>query len=163
MTFDDMVLSDSIEIAASAEAVYDVVSNVTRVGEWSPETHTGAWTQEAAPVVGARFKGTNKTDAFERATPCVVTAAERGNRFAFDVIGGDDGNGASWSWDIEPSGDGVTLTQRFEIGPSLGGFRGFGRGKTDDEIDALVTNRIAELRAGMATSLARVKALAEPS
>ena len=158
MTFDDMVVSATTTIAASPEAVYDIVSDITRVGEWSPETYKAEWVEP-----GARFNGTNKTAAFEWTTPCVVTSSERGKRFAFDVIGGEDGNGASWSWDIAAADVGSTLTQTFELGPSLGGFRGFGRGMDDAQIADLVKNRVVELESGIATSLAKLKALAEQS
>ena len=48
-------------INAPAEAVYDLVTDVTRMGEWSPENEGGEWLDAArGPVVGARFRGRNK-------------------------------------------------------------------------------------------------------
>ena len=48
-------------IDAPAERVWDLVSDVTRMGEWSPETRSCRWLGEpAAPEVGARFAGRNQ-------------------------------------------------------------------------------------------------------
>ena len=47
----------SIEIAASPEAVYALVSDITRMGEWSPECRECTWANGATgPAVGARFR-----------------------------------------------------------------------------------------------------------
>ena len=47
-------------IAASAAEWYDMVSDLRRMGEWSPENRGGAWIKGArGPAVGARFKGSN--------------------------------------------------------------------------------------------------------
>ena len=53
------------EVRAHIEAdpltVYALVTDVTRMGEWSPETQKAAWVDGATgPAVGAKFKGTNK-------------------------------------------------------------------------------------------------------
>jgi hypothetical protein len=45
-------------MAASTERVWDLVSDVTRVGEFSPETFEAEWLGGASgPEVGARFRG----------------------------------------------------------------------------------------------------------
>ena len=47
---------------ADAIELYDLVSDLPRMGEWSPENTGGKWVNGAAgPVVGARFKGSNKS------------------------------------------------------------------------------------------------------
>ncbi len=56
-------------IAASPEALYDVVADVTRIGELSPECIKGEWVGKAeGPEVGARFKGTNELGTTSWAT-----------------------------------------------------------------------------------------------
>src|SRR5262249_57711513 len=50
----------SIDIDAAPEAVYDLVSDLRRVGEWSPECYRCEWIQGDCPVVGAEFKGHNR-------------------------------------------------------------------------------------------------------
>jgi hypothetical protein len=50
-----------VHIDARPDAVYTVVSDVTRMGEWSPETTKCEWIDGATgPAAGARFKGSNK-------------------------------------------------------------------------------------------------------
>jgi hypothetical protein len=76
-------LEVSTHVAAPAELVYDLVADLTRMGEWSPENLGGAWVQGAAgPAVGARFRGRNRRRA-PWSTPVVVTEADRGRAFAF--------------------------------------------------------------------------------
>ena len=51
----------TIEIAASPESVYDLIADITRMGEWSPECYRCEWAGELhEPVVGARFQGHNR-------------------------------------------------------------------------------------------------------
>jgi Polyketide cyclase / dehydrase and lipid transport len=48
-------------VDASPEVVYDLVTDVTRMGEWSPECVGCAWIDGANdPVPGARFRGRNR-------------------------------------------------------------------------------------------------------
>ena len=48
------------EINASPETVFAMVSDLTRMGEWSPENQGGQWVKGATgPAVGAQFKGRN--------------------------------------------------------------------------------------------------------
>ena len=73
-------------VSASPQVLYDLVSDVTRMGEWSPETTSCRWLgASGAPVVGARFRGSNKFGWRRWSTLCTVVAAERGARFSFDV------------------------------------------------------------------------------
>lgn len=53
--------SVSLVIARAPEDVWDLIADVTRMSEWSPETTTASWCDGVAdPAVGARFKGGNK-------------------------------------------------------------------------------------------------------
>lgn len=75
---------ESIRIAAPSSVVYDLVADVGRMGEWSPEA-TGARGQSGELAVGQRFLGTNKRGLFRWITQCTVIAAAPGEKFAFDV------------------------------------------------------------------------------
>ena len=98
----------STDVAASPDVVWAMVSDVTRMGSWSPETTACRWVGGATgPVVGARFRGTNKRGPLLWQTTCTVTAAEPGRRFAFDVAFGPAPI-SSWSYDLEPTTDGGT-------------------------------------------------------
>ena len=76
----------SASIAVPPEQVYDLVADVTRMGEWSPENTGGRWVGDAVgPDAGVRFRGSNRKGLRRWTTTCTVTAADRGERFAFDV------------------------------------------------------------------------------
>ena len=50
-----------IEIEAAPLAVYELVSDVSRMGEWSPECYQCEWLDGATTAeVGARFRGHNR-------------------------------------------------------------------------------------------------------
>src|SRR5206468_4094224 len=73
-------------IAADPVKVYNLVSDLPRMGEWSPENTGGRWVGGATgPAVGARFRGTNRHGVAVWMTGVTVTAADPGQRFAFDV------------------------------------------------------------------------------
>jgi|1186.fasta_scaffold38255_3 uncharacterized protein YndB with AHSA1/START domain len=100
-------------IAAAPEVVYDLVSDVTRMGDWSPETSSCRWVGGAAgPVVGARFVGSNRRGPLLWSTSCQVTAADRGREFAFSVtfLGAAI---AGWGYTFVPDGDGCRVVERW--------------------------------------------------
>ena len=73
-----------MEVAAAPSALYAMVSDVTRMGEWSPENVGCAWIGGATgPAVGARFKGRNQRGWCRWSTVNEVVEAEAGRVFAF--------------------------------------------------------------------------------
>ena len=49
------------DIAASPAKVWEMLSDLPRMGEWSPENTGGKWVRGATgPAVGARFVGSNR-------------------------------------------------------------------------------------------------------
>lgn len=79
-------VSESIAINAPARLVYDMVSDVSRMGEWSPEA-TGAKRRDPGVElrVGDTFVGTNKWGLARWSTRCTVLVANPGGCFAFKV------------------------------------------------------------------------------
>ncbi|WP_237341633.1 SRPBCC family protein [Williamsia soli] len=112
-----MQTSDSIDIAASAQALYSMISDPTRMGEWSPE-NLGATVVNPKPdgeaFVGMVFEGTNRRGRARWVTRCTVTAADSAERFAFRVhaIGRKapklKGANASWEYRFEANDSGGT-------------------------------------------------------
>ena len=50
--------SVTVSMAAAPEEVWDLVSDVTRIGEFSPETFEAEWVDGAdGPALGAHFRG----------------------------------------------------------------------------------------------------------
>ena len=151
---------DEVEahIDADPRLVYELVSDVTRMPEWSPELTRCEWIDGATgPVVGARFRAVNKLDRGPGWTnePTVVVA-DPGREFAVsrvEAIGGE----LIWRYRFEPSEGGTLLRESYEVvrQPSWLLRRvilKFVYG-TDD--------RAAEIRAAMRTTLDRLKRTAE--
>lgn len=104
----------SVEIAASPHDVYALVSDLTRMGEWSPEAIGGEWRDGAAGVAGDWFDGHNKAGEREWSRASQVAVAEPGFEFTF-VTGGIEDNCTWWSYVMQPSETGTTLTERWWI------------------------------------------------
>ena len=77
--------SESIVIARSADELYDMVSDVTRMGEWSPVCRACWWDEGESPRVGAMFTGRNETPERTWETRSQVVVADRGREFVFEV------------------------------------------------------------------------------
>lgn len=91
----------SIDVAAPAEVVWDLVSDVTRSGEWSPESTGGRWWGGATgPAPGARFVGFNRHGIVRWVTRCRVEECARPGTFSFRVAE----SRMRWGWRIEPTG-----------------------------------------------------------
>jgi Polyketide cyclase / dehydrase and lipid transport len=74
---------ESIEIAAPPAVVYDLLADITRMGEWSPECYRCVWLDGAsAAEVGSRFRGYNRLGPYRWERTAVITAADRGRNFA---------------------------------------------------------------------------------
>lgn len=101
----------SRDIAASPEAVYAAISDVTRMGEWSTECHTCAWHDGFdGPVVGAVFDGHNRNGDHEWTSQGKVVEADPGRSFVFECSMFDF-HFSTWGYRIEPSGDGSRVTE----------------------------------------------------
>lgn len=106
--------SASVTINASPDEVYAVVSDVTRMGEFSPECVRCEWVGGATgPEAGARFHGYNRVGDFEWDVPCEVRRAEPGKVFEF-VAAPELGEQATvWTFTMEENDGGTELTESF--------------------------------------------------
>jgi hypothetical protein len=140
-------------IAADAAVVYGLISDVTRMGEWSPETTSCAWVAGDGPAVGARFRGTNSRGPVRWVTTCTVTSADPGRRFAFSVVFGPFAI-SEWAYDITPTAGGCTVTERWvdRRGVAM---------RAGSPLVMGIVDRAAHNRTGMAKTLAALKAAAE--
>jgi uncharacterized protein YndB with AHSA1/START domain len=104
-------LEISRDIAASAEAVYAAITDVTRMGEWSEECYACEWHDGFdGPAVGAVFDGHNRNGDKQWTTQATIITAEPGREFAFEC----SANGfhyATWGYRIEPTADGCRVTE----------------------------------------------------
>ncbi|MBW0138197.1 SRPBCC family protein [Pseudonocardia abyssalis] len=95
-------------VAAPPETVWALVTDITRMGEWSPENTGGTWTGGATgPAPGARFIGRNRKGWVRWSTRCRVVECAEPSRFAFTVAE----NRMTWGWRLEPADGGTRLTQ----------------------------------------------------
>lgn len=107
-------LEISRDIAASPEAVYAAISDVTRMGEWSEECHTCEWHDGFdSPVVGATFDGHNRHGENEWTSQGKIVTADPGRAFAFEASMFDF-HYATWGYDIEPIKSGSRVTEWVE-------------------------------------------------
>ena len=84
----------SRDIAAPAEDVWALVSDLPRMGQWSPENKGGKWVKGATgPELGAVFKGSNKNGIRRWSTTVIVVACERGKLLE---VCGDLGDHSRW-------------------------------------------------------------------
>ena len=146
--------SVTVHIDAPPDKVWALVSDVTQIGRFSPETFEAEWLDGATgPAVGAQFRGHVKRNGRGPVywTTCSVVAADPGREFAFGV--GKPGKALNtWSYHLEPSGTGTDATESFELTrtPLLclyWALFGWTRGRTNRE--------------GMRTTLERIKAVVE--
>lgn len=119
----EMTVSDDIVIDATADELYAQISDPKQMARWSPE-NTGARVSgpSATAHVGMEFTGSNKRGPMRWVTRCVVTVADPGRRFAFDVR--VIGLGvpvvpfriATWEYDFEPVEGGTRVTETWTDG-----------------------------------------------
>jgi uncharacterized protein YndB with AHSA1/START domain len=149
-------VSASTDIAADPKVVYDLITDLPRMGEWSPENRGGKWRGGATgPAVGAKFKGRNKLGWRSWSTDVVVTEAQAPERFAFQV----SAMGmpvAKWSYEIAPSATGCTVTESFTDARSAFLVKAGG-------VITGVKDRASYNKQAMETTLANLKKAAEAS
>ena len=146
--------SVTVRMAASPAVVWDLVSDVTRIGEFSPETFEARWTRgSTGPEVGAHFKGHVKRNGVGPVywTLCRVTECVPEQDFGFVVeAAGREVN--HWRYQLREVDGGTEVTESFELQPMgllkiYWALLGPLRGRTNER--------------GMRQTLERIKAIAE--
>ncbi|MBU3065395.1 SRPBCC family protein [Nocardia sp. NEAU-G5] len=99
-------------MAADPETVYELIADVTRMGEWSPESAGGEWLTGEPGAVGSTFRGDNRRPWIKWSTICTVTAADPGKRFAFAVHASGRPVSA-WEFEITAQPGGCEVIERF--------------------------------------------------
>jgi hypothetical protein len=105
----------TIEIAAAPEQVYAIVSDLTRMGEFSPECRRVDWLGGATgPAPGARFVGQNRGGPVTWSRRGRVVRAEAGREFSFVTEeGGRDST--LWTYRLRPAGRGTAVTESYQV------------------------------------------------
>lgn len=149
----------SIEVDAPADVVWRLVSDVRRMGEWSPECRRVFVLGSREPGLGSRMLGINRRGLVVWPTLSRIVRFEAGRSIAWRTRE----SGATWTYEIEeapdaasrPGSPGCALRGSRELaryspltrvaGPLIGGATGHDR----------------ELASGIRVTLARIKAVAE--
>jgi hypothetical protein len=145
----------SRDIAASPEVLFALISDLPKMGQWSPENTGGSWVKGATgAAVGARFAGTNSNGKRSWTTSSTVVTCEAPSRFGFDVKAGPL-KIANWSYAIVPNAAGSTVTEAWTdhrgwLITTVGGFI------------SGVSDRAVFNRAGMEETLRKLAAHIEP-
>ena len=147
--------SDSIVIARSAEDLYDLVSDITRMGRWSPVCKDCWWDEGTGPAVGAWFTGRNELPERTWETRSEVVVADRGREFAFIV----NGSSTRWGYLFSAVDGGTRVTESWEFLP--GGVAMFEE-RFGADAEAQIANRLELAQKGIPETLAAIKTDAEP-
>lgn len=108
----------TVHIQASPESVYELVADVTRIGEFSPECQQAVWLAGSVPAKpGARFRGRNVASRLLRwSRVCEVVAAEPGRAFSFRTIPTPTKPDSTvWTYEFEPADGGTDVTESYEV------------------------------------------------
>lgn len=130
-------ISASVDVAAPPERVWAVVSDVTRMPEWSPELRRLYPVGGREPRVGMRLIGVNRRGYALWPTTSTVVRLEPERAVAWKTRQ----SGATWTYELEPTAVGTRLTGRRELAkytlgtalfaPVIGGAAGHDRELAD--------------------------------
>jgi hypothetical protein len=144
---DELVMngSERVVVGVPPDAAYAALTDVTRMGEWSPENSGAEWVDGDPGTIGATFRD--------------VTEADAPHRFAFRVaVPGEEGT--TWRFTFEPDPVGTAVTESFEwrwTPVPDEGFRGWVGRLPLGEAAQTVARREQHLRGALGTTLAAFK------
>jgi hypothetical protein len=111
----------SVHVNASPAEVWDLVTDVTRIGEFSPETFEAKWRRGYDHAeVGAKFKGHVKRNGVGPTywSGCTVTQCETERLFEF-AVGTDDIAVNNWGYRLQAQNGGTLVTEYFRLETAL--------------------------------------------
>jgi len=146
--------SQSVVIEAPARRIYELVADLPRMGDWSPECRQVEWLDgSTGPAEGATFIGHNQGGPFglmNWSRRGRVLTADPGCEFAFATEEGGR-EGTEWRYRLEPVEGGTRVTESYTV-------RWI---PTWARIVDVPTNRARELRGAMRHTLGLLKGAAE--
>jgi nitroreductase len=166
----------SIDIDASSERVWELVSDINTPSRHCGEAQGATWDDGVGRAVGARFKGRNATEhtghalidaalmqlvgAMEWETTCTVTVWEPGRNFAY-AVGDPDSPSATWGYRIEPLLDNTVRVEHwFCHGPGMSG-TAYAAGQSPAQAEDVVEGRFRMIRDNLNKVLHGIRAEAK--
>lgn len=148
-----------VDIAAPAETVWPLITDINVPGAYSKEFQRAEWIDEG-PALGATFRGYNRHEQVgEWDVVCTVTALE--NERVFEWTIGDVANKtARWRFEVAPTSEGSTLRFSAEMGPGPSGLTPAIERMPDREED-IVARRLTEWSDNMRLTVDGIRDLAE--
>lgn len=148
--------SGSIRINRSPDELYALISDVTKMGEWSPVCKACWWEEGGGPKVGAMFTGRNELGERTWETKSEVVAADPNKEFAWAVA--EPPTRARWGYTFKAVDGGTELTETWELPPE--GQALFNEWFPDDG-PAQIQSRADTAAQGIPETLAAIKKAAE--
>ena len=153
--------SVAIDIAASPERVWELISDVTLLPRFSTELQHAEWAEGFdAPALGAQFLGTNRHPAIgEWTTTSHIIECEPPRVFGW-AVGDPEMCAATWQFETDPIPQGTSLRYTARLGPGRSGVTMLIE-REPDRADEIVARRLAQWEAGMHATVAGIRDLAE--
>ena len=110
----------TVTMTASAEQIWEVITDIRNIGRYSPETFEAEWLDGATgPTLGAKFRGHVRRNEIGPVywTTCHVTACEPGREFGFEVLVGDRAVN-NWHYRLTPAQGRTDVTESFQLNAS---------------------------------------------
>jgi hypothetical protein len=149
----DLQVSRTIVIEAPPAHVYEIIADVTRIGELSPVCKAAWWDEGSTPHEGAWFTGRNEVegrDSWERR--CEVVSAEPGRAFGW-VAGGREEGVVEWSYRFRPVDQGTEVEESWRILRMVDRLSALG--------DEFLNNLKVSTESGIEATLTNLKKVAE--
>lgn len=169
---DTFRLRVSTHIAISPEQVFNLVSDLRRSAEWSPECVGGHWVSGTPGAVGSVFAGENHRESdvvswapvlrgiFHSEMEVVEASAPRTFRWAMRDSTGRPQESV-WGFDISPDSDGAQMTHTFWMGRLTEGMKKIVTDMDDAELGQFLDEWGTKIKFDMAQTVARIKDLLE--
>lgn len=161
-----------VAVSATPHETYDIVSDLPRSAEWSPECRGGEWTAGKPATVGAIFRGENLRgpDVVAWAplvrgtwyTESKVIAAEPGRTFRWMMLSHVGADQESiWGFDIEPADEGCVLVHHFRMGRATAGIHTIVADLDEPARERFIVEWTAKLEQDLKDTLKRLKDVIE--
>ena len=148
--------TDRVVVDAPPEAVYALIADVTRIGEFSPVCKSAEWLDGDH----ATFSGTNVLPERQWTTMCRIDVAEPSHEFTFTNLGSKGKwELVRWSYTLDHADGATTVNEYWEVLPGYADF--WDNLGSDQALEDYLDSVVDPTHAGMAETLANIKATAE--